>query len=232
MKLILTCEHAFPVIPDKYSNLFVKDLEVLKTHEAYDPGAFDLFKDLSRLADRFYHQDIGRLLVETNRSVWHKNLFSRYTRRLSKTEKEIILDTYYKPYREKVSSSIESLIGNGENIFHLSIHSFTPVLNEQVRNADIGLLYDPQRSSEKKLAKEWKRFILEKMPDLNIRFNYPYLGKADGFTTTLRKRFNSNYIGVELEINQKWVRDNKMSLDIKKVVQQSLLKIIKRPELF
>lgn len=33
--------------------------------------------------------------------------------------------------------------------------------------------------------------------------NYPYLGKADGFTTSLREEFQEQYIGLELELNQK-----------------------------
>ena len=33
--------------------------------------------------------------------------------------------------------------------------------------------------------------------------NYPYLGKADGFTTSLRQEFQERYIGIELELNQK-----------------------------
>lgn len=34
--------------------------------------------------------------------------------------------------------------------------------------------------------------------------NYPYRGRADGFTTQLRKRFPIKaYAGVELEVNQK-----------------------------
>ena len=49
MILILTCEHAFPDIPEKYKELFLKDIEVLKTHEAFDPGAFDVFQELEVL---------------------------------------------------------------------------------------------------------------------------------------------------------------------------------------
>ncbi len=39
---------------------------------------------------------------------------------------------------------------------------------------------------------------------LKIRRNYPYLGKADGFTTYLRRRFlPCDYAGIELEVNQR-----------------------------
>ena len=36
-----------------------------------------------------------------------------------------------------------------------------------------------------------------------VRRNYPYLGKGDGLTTWLRRRFfSSEYAGVEIELNQ------------------------------
>jgi hypothetical protein len=47
-----------------------------------------------------------------------------------------------------------------------------------------------------------------------VRYNYPYLGKMDGFTTYLRKQFISNYIGIELEVNQKYVKENKLDVEI------------------
>ncbi|MGZ5244731.1 MAG: N-formylglutamate amidohydrolase, partial [Bacteroidia bacterium] len=42
-------------------------------------------------------------------------------------------------------------------------------------------------------------------PELTVKFNYPYLGTDDGFTTHLRKLFpDEKYAGVEIEINQKY----------------------------
>jgi len=48
-----------------------------------------------------------------------------------------------------------------------------------------------------------------------VRFNYPYLGKADGFTTYLRKQFPANYMGIELEVNQAFSVENKMPESLK-----------------
>ena len=220
--LILTCEHAFPDIPEKYNSLFLKDPEVLQTHEAFDPGAFDLFQELKGLADKSHYQTIGRLLIESNRSEWHKSLFSRYSEVLTVEEKRELLQTYYLPYRNDVINSIRQFIDAGHALVHISIHSFTPVLNKKKRNADIGLLYDPQRENEKELALKWKKLLLKYSPDLRVRSNYPYLGKSDGFTTSLRKLFPKNYVGIELEVNQKWERGNKMQTSLKKAIFSSL----------
>ena len=89
-------------------------------------------------------------------------------------------------------------------IVHLGIHSFTPVLNGKVRNTDIGILYDPSRPQERAYAQVIKSEIKRLYPTMKVRFNYPYKGTTDGLTTTLRKKFGQRYVGIEIEINQKF----------------------------
>lgn len=215
MKIILTCEHATNFIPEAYKNLFAENLKVLDTHEGYDPGAFDTFNFLQSLADISSYQTIGRLLIETNRSIGHQSLFSRFTQNLSIKEKKQLLETYYFPFRNKIEHDISAFRNEYEEITHLSIHTFTPVLNEEVRDCDIGLLYDPSRAFEKEISKKLKRELTKELPGFKIRYNYPYLGKADGFTTYLRSKFKTGYAGIEIEINQKWVDNNMMPEYIK-----------------
>jgi len=222
MKLVITCEHAFPDIPEKYQHLFEKDPEVLNTHEAFDPGAFELFRALEQFADFSKYQTIGRLLVETNRSYNHQKLYSRYSSKLSGNEKDTILQKFYWPYRREIKENIEQFIKEGHTVLHLSIHSFTPVWNSIERNCDIGLLYDPRRIVEKKFCNNWKKSLLQKNSKLNIRFNYPYLGKSDGFTTALRSSFLDDYLGIELEVNQKWVIKNSINSGLKNNIIQSI----------
>ncbi len=222
MKLVITCEHAFPNIPGEYAYLFALDPAVLETHEAYDPGSYDLFRHIAPLGDEIFYQKIGRLLVETNRSLWHTSLYSRFSRNLGEREKSKILNNYYRPYREMVTDAVASFIVRGNDVVHISVHSFTPVLNNIIRNADIGLLYDPARRPEKNLSSSWKKLLQSECPDLKIRYNYPYLGKADGFTTALRKKFQQNYVGIELEINQSWVNSNRMDSLVKDAIYKSI----------
>lgn len=222
MKVVLTCEHAGNQIPQEYPDLFKNDLEVLKTHRAYDPGAFDLFQELSDLSDFKYSHFISRLLVEVNRSIGHPQLFSEFTKKLNATEKTSILNQYYFPYRNTIEKTISENIQKRERLLHLSIHSFTPVLDGDVRNTDIGLLYDPSRKSEKDFCKILKHQLSANSPEVKVRYNYPYLGIADGFTTYLRKKFPENYAGIEIEVNQKYTENSKMADKIKNAVHQSL----------
>lgn len=231
MKLLLSCEHAFNNIPQEYEELFENVGEMLNSHRGYDPGAFDLFKDLEALADFSHFQKISRLLIEVNRSLHHPALFSKFTQNLSSAEKEKIIQTFYLPYRNSVEKKISAFLKEGEKVLHLSVHSFTPIWKGMGRSADIGLLYDPSRSQEKEIATELKKKLLENSPNLKVRFNYPYLGKADGFTTYLRRKFPENYAGIELEVNQKFVNSGgEMQREVKlqfKAAFEELLESIK-----
>lgn len=227
MKLVLSCEHGGNEIPPKYIPLFEKAGQVLKTHRGYDPGALDLFTTLQDLASFQKFHTVSRLLVELNRSLHHPQLFSEFTKKIPSNEKKKILQEYYFPYRSTVEEHIEKYLSRGEKVLHLSIHTFTPQLNGEVRNADIGLLYDPARKAEKEICRRFKSLLLQQDSTLNVRFNYPYRGKADGFTTYLRKRFPSNYMGIEIEVNQKYVKNDLLKPQLKNSFYQVVSGIIK-----
>ncbi len=217
MNVIVTCEHGGNKIPPKYQYLFNDNISILQTHKAYDPGALELAKTISKGKNYFSFSEISRLLIELNRSINSANLFSQFSKNLNQDKKEELLNKYYFPFRNKVENLIEELVKKGEESVHISVHTFTPVLNSQIRNADIGLLYDPKISRERDFAILFKKELLSKDEHLKIRFNYPYLGISDGFTSYLRKKFSQKYyIGIELEINQKFVLNNNAKWEILK----------------
>lgn len=215
LKLIITCEHGGNEIPEPYRAVFKTEKQVLETHQGFDLGALDVFEYLKPLSVYSKASKTSRLLIELNRSLHHPQLFSKYTKPLNLVEKASIISGYYNPYRNEVESEISKLISKNNSVLHLSIHSFTPNFNGTERHCDIGLLYDSRRPSEKEFSRVLKAQLKLKIPDLNVRFNYPYLGKADGFTTYLRQKFTQNYIGIEIEINQNFSRLNLIKTDLK-----------------
>jgi predicted N-formylglutamate amidohydrolase len=226
MKLIITCEHGGNLIPIAFQDKFLSAEDALNSHRGIDLGALDMFEYIKDLADFSVSYTWSRLLIELNRSLHHSNLFSEFSTSLSSEEKQILIQDYYLKYRNKVQAVIKKWLVDGEEVLHLSVHSFTPKLNGVIRNADIGLLYDPGRTKEKVFSRKLQAEIIHNMPALKVRFNYPYLGKADGFTTSLRKFYGENYSGIELEINQKFVTANKMDEAIKREIKNSLERLI------
>jgi predicted N-formylglutamate amidohydrolase len=204
-QVIITCEHATHRIPKKYLPLFAQAGGILETHQGYDIGAAELSRHLSRqLPAPLFLGTYSRLLVDLNRRFSHRKAFSRFTRSLAAAEKERILEKYHAPYRSAVTRFVRREIENQCPVIHLSIHSFTPELNGVVRNADIGVLYDPKRPAEKIMARHLLDAFRANMPHLRHRCNYPYQGISDSLTAELRKKFkDAFYEGIEIEVNQK-----------------------------
>lgn len=201
--IVISCEHGGNRVPNGYLPLFREHEELLKTHRGYDIGILPLARLLAKeLSVPFHAAEVTRLLVDLNRSRRSPTLFSEITRPLPVAQRESILRLYYDPYREGVTRSVAEAVEAGRAL-HLSIHSFTPVLHEEVRRADIGLLYDPGRPVEAKFCRRWKEAVARLDPSLRVRLNYPYRGVSDCLVSALRRRFGSErYVGLEIEINQ------------------------------
>ena len=213
MKLMLTCEHASNRLPADFKKAVPAD--VLKTHRAYDIGAVQVFRKLVKFAKPEFSCEgkFSRLFVDLNRTITNKSAFSEYYEALETSDKTAAAKAkaqataYWKEYRANIEKFVSSSLRSSKQaaeIVHLGIHSFTPVLNGKVRNTDIGILYDPSRPQERAYAQVIKDEIKRLYPTMKVRFNYPYKGTSDGLTTTLRKKFGTRYVGIEIEINQKF----------------------------
>ncbi|MFT4825867.1 MAG: putative N-formylglutamate amidohydrolase [Halioglobus sp.] len=210
MATIITCEHGGARIPPRHQYLYKGKQRELHSHRGWDAGALRLADKLSRdLPAPLFKSTVSRLLVDLNRSLHHPRVFSEFTIGLEAPIKQQIIERYYRPYRDEIENAIRKSINSNSPVMHLSVHSFSPDLNGQTRNADIGLLYDPARTLEKALCDDLRALFSSAWPDAAIRRNYPYRGNADGLTTALRRKFSEHaYVGVELEINQKHVLGN------------------------
>lgn len=202
--MLISCEHAGNDVPGKYTTLFSGANDVLASHRGWDPGALEVAQFLAnQLQVQLFLMPVTRLLIEMNRSLDNLQLFSEFTNRLTDVEKTNLIDQYYFPYRNSIE---EAITKTNHVVIHLSIHSFTPVLNDEVRNVDVGLLFDSDRKSELEFCSILRSKLEKELPEKRIQFNQPYKGTDDGLTTSLRKKFpDHKYLGIEIEINQKFV---------------------------
>ncbi len=209
MAVVLSCEHGGNRVPEPYKSLFEKAGETLNSHRGWDPGALDLFRAMKRQGVHYsQYEETTRLLIDLNRSLFRKTLFSEYSALLSPEEKKKVIETYYIPFRELFKEAVEQRLIQGDFVFHVSVHSFTPVFKGETRKADVGLLYNPSFGREKELAYAWRGIINQLMPGFKVRMNYPYLGKTDGHVAAWRKLLDAGtYAGIELEMNQKYAGD-------------------------
>lgn len=203
VNFLLTCEHGGNDVPAEYQHLFEDAHHVLETHRGWDIGILPFAEEMARhVCSPLISSTVSRLLVELNRSLGHRDLFSEYSRVLPENSRQELLRKYYFPHRDTVAQAVERSLEYGR-VFHITIHSFTAELNGQVRNADITFLYDYRRKEEARLAQHWQAEI-ERAMGVKVRRNYPYRGHTDGLTTALRKTWGeTDYLGICIEVNQK-----------------------------
>lgn len=206
-QLVITCEHGGRKVPRAYTALFSGRKESLDSHRGWDAGALELGR---QMADAFgaplHVATTTRLLIDLNRSIGHPQLFSEVTRPLSRSHRNDIIDLHYRPHRHAVESDVARHIASGQRVIHVASHSFTPTLDGLPRQADVAWLYDPRRPGEVAFARAWLRALEHRSPELRLRRNYPYQGRADGLTASLRRHHpEATYVGIELEVNQRFV---------------------------
>jgi predicted N-formylglutamate amidohydrolase len=210
-RLVITCEHAGNVVPERYRPLFAGHEHLLPTHRGWDPGALLFAREMAaRFGAPLYYDETTRLLADLNRSVGTSDLHSEATRHLSKAERRRLLEVCYYPHRRRVDAALAEVVATataaGDRVVHIASHSFTPELKGQVRTADVGMLYDPRRPGEVGFATAWIEALKQADPVLRLRRNYPYLGASDGVCQVMRRRYPPRaYVGIELEVNQRYV---------------------------
>ncbi|KON80517.1 N-formylglutamate amidohydrolase [Azoarcus sp. PA01] len=201
---VVSCEHGGNRVPARYRELFVAAQAALESHRGYDPGALTIARELARtLGAPLVAATTTRLLVDLNRSPGHPGLHSEWIPAAPPSLRADIRVRHYLPYRRRVEELVADWIDRGNRVVHVSSHSFTPVLDGAVRNADVGILYDPGRAGEVALSARWIAALQARAPHLKVRRNYPYTGKSDGLCAWLRRRHAAaDYVGLELEVNQ------------------------------
>jgi predicted N-formylglutamate amidohydrolase len=200
--LIVSCEHGGNRVPPRFEKLFSKKL--LGTHRGYDPGALAAARDFARATGApLFYSTISRLLVELNRPLEHPQVFFK---RFPQATREALLRRYYFPYWKAVETRVARAINAGNPVLHLSCHSFTPKFRGVRRTTDVGLLFDPRRKVEGQFCRRWRSAILERDRNLKVRYNDPYRGAFPSLVDSLRRKFPQRYVGIQIEINQKFPR--------------------------
>lgn len=207
--VVVSCEHAGNVVPREYEEYFASRAarEALQGHRGWDPGALEIARSMGAILETpVLAQTVSRLLIESNRSLGHPQLWSEFSAGLSPVQRAEVIDRYWTPHRAAVRRRIEEQARVAERVVHVGVHTFTPVWKGRRRETDIGLLYDPARAYERLLAHRWRDRLVERDAGCRVHLNRPYRGWTDGLVTTLRSELpEDRYAGLELEISQRRV---------------------------
>ncbi|MEZ4270602.1 MAG: N-formylglutamate amidohydrolase [Myxococcota bacterium] len=226
--LVVTCEHGGNRVPAKFRGLFANSQRTLDSHRGWDPGALRVAKHLAkRFEAPLVACTMTRLLVDTNRPLGHPGLFSPYSRRIDEISRKPLLD-YHRAHWRTVEGTIRRGLQKHRCVIHVAVHSFTPKLRGKVREADVALLYDPKRATERAFCDRWLQRLARSRPTWQCRRNYPYRGSAPGLTTSLRELFSDErYVGIEVEMNQRYFRPGGRGSQMQEVVIGTLANMLK-----
>jgi predicted N-formylglutamate amidohydrolase len=202
--LLVTCEHGGHRVPREAAAMFRGRDALLESHRGWDAGALFLARQLARRTGApLVATTVTRLLVEPNRSPHNPRVFSALTRPLPASQRRALLERYHRPHWERVERAIRAALERAPLVVHVAVHSFTPLLGRELRDFEVGLLYDPSRAGELAFCRAWAAELSARAPWLRVRRNAPYRGVADGLPTAMRRRVPAaRYVGIELEVNQ------------------------------
>lgn len=228
--LLITCEHGGNAVPGAYAPLFADWGDDLASHCGYDLGALATAQALARATGApLLAATTTRLVVDLNRSVGHPRLFSEVVKTLPRATRQAILAAHYHPHRDAVARVVDAALAAGRTMLHIASHSFTPRFRGVTRHCDVGFLYDPGRTAEKTFCARWMHELACVDGDLLLRRNAPYRGVSDGLATALRRRFGEEYLGVELEVNQRFALGGEETLaSVSEHLAQALLRALGR----
>ena len=201
--LILSCTHGVNTVPPELLDIFDHHKKILNSRHAFDPGCLDLTRYLSQhIRCEYTSSSVTHLLVDCNRYTKNDRCFSRFTRYLSLDIKQKIIEQYYQPFNQATHKLIQDHIDAGDQVLHISLRTFQPIIHGLYRNAAIGILYDPHRHAEKEVARIWRGLLLQQSPAYRVRMNYPYAGIKFNLQKSLRKQYmEADYLGLQLTVN-------------------------------
>ena len=205
--LIVTCEHASNRIPAPLRTN-ATDREWLSTHWGVDIGARTVCRELIRSTRSIgVFARFSRLLADANRDPSHAHLIRcaveghvlSFNSRLTIEEVDRRLECYHAPYHAAVDRVVDARMAEPEDVMLLSVHSFTPKLGDEVRQMDVGVLFDPFEAVARRLQSEIAN------EGLKVALNEPYSGRNGLMYSALRHGAAHNAVYLELEINQKLI---------------------------
>lgn len=186
-EVVFVCEHASCFVPDEFAGLGL-DADALKSHVAWDPGAWAVAQELSAVFDApLVAPGVSRLVYDCNRPAQAQSAVPQKSEiydipgniGLNDAERLARAERFYLPYRNALTAILDDAVNAGRRPAFITIHSFTPVYHGARRTLDLGVLHDV----DARLADEILN-VTSAEGELVAKSNEPY-GPEDGVTYTL-----------------------------------------------
>ena len=210
--IVLVADHAHRELPEEYGDLGLPASE-FDRHIAYDIGVEAVTRKLAALLDApAVMARFSRLLIDPNRGEDDPTLIRQLydgtvvpgNYPMAGEERERRLDRFYRPYHDAVAAMVASVAHEaGAAPFIFSVHSFTPVMQGNIRPWHVGVLWDMDHRAP------WP--LIEKLAEdknLVVGDNEPYDGALRG-DTMFRHAIVNGFAHALIEIRQDLIADDR-----------------------
>ncbi len=229
-QILLNCEHASSRFPKSLGDLGL-DPFARRCHLAVDIGAGPVTEKLAKsLGVTAVVHNYSRLVVDCNRQLMDPGAFLQYgdgilvpgNRNLHQADKDLRASALYWPYHCAVDEQIKRLKKVGPLPAFISIHSFTPVLNGESRELQMGVLWDKDE--------KMRDIFLEGLRDAGylVGDNEPYSGKAPQDFTIDHHAEEIGLPHIGIEIRQDLIDDEAGIAEIAEVMHHIIASIPER----
>jgi predicted N-formylglutamate amidohydrolase len=199
-----------------------------RCHLALDIGAGPLTEQLAkRLGVTAVMHNYSRLVVDCNRQLMDPSAFLEYgdgilvpgNRNLHQADKDLRASALYWPYHCAIDEQVQRLGKAGPPPAFISIHSFTPVLNGESREWQMGVLWDKDE--------RLRDIFLEGLRGAGYQVgdNEPYSGKAPQDFTIDHHAEEINLPHIGIEIRQDLIDDDAGVAEIATVMHRIIASI-------
>lgn len=178
--VLIACDHASRAFPRSLARLGLPELPSWQ-HIAWDIGAGELARGLSNALDApAVLAGYSRLVVDCNRRPDDPEAFRRESdgwaipgnQSLTEADRRARLAYLFDPYHEAIGAMVAGFRARGVTPFFLAVHTFTPVLAGRQRPWHVGVLWDKDEASARRLIAG-----LGAVEGLVVGDNEPYSGK-------------------------------------------------------
>ncbi len=207
--ILLICEHAGNALPEGVEP-GPEGTRLLDSHWGWDPGGWELTRELSRVLDA---GAIGgrwsRLWTDLNRRVDDPTLARAmagktevpWNRDLCPERLEQRIAAVHTPYHVEVDRLVFRRVVRGVRPLVFSIHTFTDQLGDEVRGFEIGVLFNDHPELAYRLGRDIEAC------GRSTRYNEPYSGIEEMIYAAERHGRHYGLPFLELEVNQKCFED-------------------------
>ena len=222
--VLLVCDHASHRFPRSLGTMGLDYLN-RHSHVVHDIGAGALVEMLANtLGVTAVLCQYSRLIVDCNRELVDHNAFLKFNdgvdipanHNLRSDEKEKRASEIYWPYHNAIEGQIGRLKDQGINPVFISIHSFSPVINGEAREWEIGVLWDKDSTTAE--------FFLSDLGEAGyfVGDNKPYSGKDPEDFTIDHHAEPSGLPHVGIEIRQDLIHHSDGIKRISGILQKTI----------